>query len=181
MASRPFDRRSVFAPLALLVGLFASGCSGDVQSNPGPSEANPIDAEESAVIAGLNKLRAGAGITTPMLVCVSLNVSAAAHADDMRDNAYLSDTGPDGSTPRSRGCKVGYSPACDDKTTAMAEVVASGLVNGADTLPQWQKDEKTQALLLNPALSVVGIGRALQGDVPTWAMDLASKDDASCH
>ena len=67
MASRPFDRRSVFAPLALLVGLFASGCSGDVQSNPGPSEANPIDAEESAVIAGLNKLRAGAGITTPFI------------------------------------------------------------------------------------------------------------------
>jgi hypothetical protein len=63
----------------------------------------------------------------------------------------------------------------------MAETVASGIVSGADTLPQWEKDEKTRALLVNPALSVVGIGRSLQGDVPVWAMDLAAKDDASCH
>ena len=179
MASRLLDRPSVLASFALVLGLFAAGC-GDVQSNPGPSEANPLDAEESALIAGLNKLRADAGITTPVLVCASLNVSAAAHADDMRDNAYLSDTGQDGSTPRSRGCAAGYKPACDDTTTAMAETVASGLVTGAETLPQWEKDAKTKELLLNPALSVVGIGRALQGDVPTWAMDLASKDDASC-
>ncbi len=179
MASRLPDRPSVLAPFALVTGLFAAGC-GDVQSNPGPSEANPLDAEESALIAGLNKLRAGAGITTPVLVCASLNVSAAAHADDMRDNAYLSDTGQDGSTPRSRGCAAGYKPACDNTTTAMAETVASGIVSGAETLPQWEKDAKTKELLLNPAFSVVGIGRAIQGDVPTWAMDLASKDDASC-
>ncbi len=179
MELRHLDRRSVLAPLALALGLFAAGC-GDVQSIPGPSEANPLDAEESALIAGLNKIRADAGITTPVLVCASLNVSAAAHADDMRDNAYLSDAGQDGSTPRSRGCAAGYKPACDDTTTAMAEAVASGLVTGAETLPQWEKVEKTKALLLNPALSVVGVGRALQGDVPTWALDLASKDDASC-
>lgn len=180
MASRPFDRRSFVAPLALLVGLFAAGC-GNVQSSLGPSQANPLDPEESALIAALNKLRAGAGITAPVQVCGSLNVSAAAHADDMRDNAYLDDTGQDGSTPRSRGCAAGYKPACDDTSTAMAEVVASGLVNGADTLPQWEKEEMTKSLLLNPSLSVIGIGRALQGDVPVWAMDLASKDDASCH
>ncbi len=180
MESRPFDRRSFLAPLALLVGLFAAGC-GDVQSNPGPSEANPLDPEESALIAALNKLRAGAGITAPVQVCVALNVSAAAHADDMRDHAYLDDNGQDGSTPRSRGCAAGYKPACDDKTTPMAEVVASGLVSGTDTLPQWEKEDVTKSLLLNPSLSVIGIGRALQGDVPVWAMDLASKDDASCH
>ncbi len=180
MASRPFDRRSFVAPLALLVSLFAAGC-GNVQSSLGPSEANPLDPEESALIAALNKLRAGAGITAPVQVCGSLNVSAAAHADDMRDNAYLDDTGQDGSTPRSRGCAAGYKPACDDTSTAMAEVVASGLVNGADTLPQWEKEEMTKSLLLNPSLSVIGIGRALQGDVPVWAMDLASKNDASCN
>jgi uncharacterized protein YkwD len=181
MASRPFVRPSFVAPFVLLVGLFAAGCSGDVQSNPGPSEANPLDAEESALIAALNKLRAGAGITAPVQVCVALNVSAAAHADDMRDNAYLTDTGQDGSTPRSRGCAAGYKPACDDKTTAIAEVVASGVVTGAETLPQWEKDATTNGLLLNPGLTVIGVGRALQGDKPVWAMDLASKDDANCH
>jgi uncharacterized protein YkwD len=180
MASRPLDRRSVLAPFGLLLGLFVAGC-GEVVSIPGPSPANPLDAEESALIAGLNKLRADAGIATPVQVCVALNVSASAHADDMRDNAYLSDTGKDGSTPRSRGCAAGYKPACNDTSTPMAEVVASGLVNGSDTLPQWEKDDKTKTLLVNPALSVIGIGRALQGDVPVWAMDLASKDDASCH
>lgn len=179
MALRLLDRPSVLASFVLVTGLFAAGC-GDVQSMPGPSEANPLDAEESALIAGLNKLRADAGITTPILICASLNVSASAHADDMRDNAYLSDTGQDGSTPRSRGCAAGYKPACDSTTTAMAETVASGLVKGVDTLPQWEKEPKTKELLLNPALSVIGIGRAIQGDVPTWAMDLASKDDASC-
>ena len=180
MASQPFDRRSVLAPLGLLLGFFIAGC-GDVQTNLGPSSANPLDAEESALIAGLNKLRADAGIPTPMLVCVSLNVSVSAHADDMRDNAYLSDTGKDGSTPRTRGCAAGYMPSCNNASTAMAETVASGIVTGAETLPQWEKDDTTKALLLNPALTVVGVGRSLQGDVPVWAMDLAAKDDASCH
>ena len=180
MASRPFDRRSVLAPLGLLLGLLVVGC-GDVTTNLGPSSANPPDAEESALIAGLNKLRADAGIATPMLVCVSLNASASAHADDMRDNGYLSDTGQDSSTPRTRGCAAGYKPGCNNASTAMAETVASGLVNGAETLPQWEKDDTTRALLINPALTVVGIGRSLQGDGPVWAMDLAAKDDPSCH
>jgi uncharacterized protein YkwD len=180
MASLSSNRRSVLAPFGLLLGLFVVGC-GDVATNLGPSEANPLDAEESALIAGLNKLRADAGIAAPVLVCASLNVSASAHADDMRDNAYLSDTGQDSSTPRTRGCAAGYKPACSDTSTPMAETVASGIVSGTGTLPQWQKDEATKTLLVNPALTVVGIGRSLQGDVPVWAMDLASKDDPSCH
>ena len=180
MASRPFDWRSVLAPSGLLLGLFVVGC-GDVATNLGASPANPLDAEESALISGLNKLRADAGIAAPVLVCKSLNVSASAHADDMRDNGYLSDTGQDSSTPRTRGCAAGYKPACDTASTGMAETVASGIVTGPETLPQWEKDDKTRSLLLNPALNVVGIGRSLQGDVPVWAMDLASKDDASCH
>ncbi len=180
MASRPFDRRSVLAPLGLVLGFFVIGC-GDVATNLGPSGANPLDAEESALIAALNKLRADAGIATPMLVCTSLNVSASAHADDMRDKGYLSDTGQDMSTPRTRGCAAGYKPACNDASTPMAETVASGVGTGPETLPQWEKDDKTKTLLVNAALGVVGIGRSLQGDVPVWAMDLAAKDDASCH
>jgi uncharacterized protein YkwD len=180
MASRFFDRRSVLAPLGLVLGLFVTGC-GDVATNLGPSGANPLDSEESALISALNKLRADAGIAAPVLVCSSLNTSASAHADDMRDNAYLSDTGQDSSTPRTRGCAAGYKPACNDTSTAMAETVASGIVTGAETLPQWEKDDTTKSLLVNPALTVVGLGRSLQGDVPVWAMDMASKDDASCH
>jgi uncharacterized protein YkwD len=180
MVSRPFDRRSVLAPVGLLLGFFVVGC-GDVATNLGPSEANPLDAEESALISALNSFRAEAGIAAPVLVCKSLNVSASAHADDMRDNAYLSDTGQDSSTPRSRGCAAGYKPACDTASTGMAETVASGIVAGKETLPQWEKDDTTKSLLLNPALNVIGLGRAIQGDVPVWAMDLASKDDASCH
>lgn len=179
MASRHLDRRSVLAPFGLLLGLFVVGC-GDVATNLGPSSANPLDAEESALVSGLNKLRADAGITTPMLVCNSLNVSASKHADDMRDNGYLSDTGLDSSTPRTRGCAAGYQPACNNTSTPMAETVASGIVTGAETLPQWEKDDKTKSLLVNPGLTVLGIGRSLQGDVPVWAMDLAAKDDASC-
>jgi uncharacterized protein YkwD len=179
MAWRLLSRRSVLAPLALGCGLLSAGCGG-VELNRVASEANPLDAEESSLVASLNKFRADAGIATPVQVCASLNVSASAHADDMRDNAYLSDTGQDGSTPRSRGCAAGYSAACNDTSTAMAEMVASGLLKGADTLPQWEKDEMTKGLLLNPALTVIGVGRSLEGETPVWAMDLASKDDASC-
>jgi uncharacterized protein YkwD len=177
MARRLCDRLSF---LALGLGLFTLGC-GDVTSIPGASEANPLDTEEGALVQALNSFRGGLGISTPVEVCSSLNVSASKHADDMRDKGYLSDKGKDGSTPRTRGCAAGYAPACSDSTLSMAESVASGFVTGSQTLPQWTMDANTKGILSNPALNVVGVGRALQGDAPTWALDLASKDDTSCH
>lgn len=182
MARRSFDFS--FAPglslgLTLAAGFALGGC-GDVMATPGKSEANPLDIEEDSLLLTLNELRKGAGIGSPVIVCKSLNASASTHSDDMRDSNYLSDTAPDGSTPRERGCKAGFAPACGT-SIAMAEVVASGFPDGKSTMPQWTKDDNTKAILVNPELNVVGVGRSTGGDVVVWTLDLASADDASCH
>jgi uncharacterized protein YkwD len=163
----------------LLLGLVACGC-GSTEFAETKSPANPLDPEESDLVLQLNLFRQdNAGITTPVIVCKALNVSASEHADDMRDTGYLSDTAPDGSSPRSRACAAGYKPACDTQA-AMAEVVAKGSAVATVTFPQWTMDAKTKPLLLNPGLSVVGVGRSL-GEPITWTMDMSSIDDPACH
>jgi uncharacterized protein YkwD len=169
---------------ALVLGIAlacVTGCSGEVDGTPGASEANPLDGEESALVASLNQLRSDSGAPT-LTVCASLNVSASRHADDMRDRNYLDDESPDGSMPRDRGCDAGYGPACGT-SAGMAELVASGLALGDQALGQWTEEEDTNALMMDPGLLVVGIGRALgvnEEQEPVWAMDLASMDDPSC-
>ena len=183
MATRFFDSlvaRGVALGLTVLGGTFTGGCGGDTTVTPGKSEANPLDDEENSLLLSLNELRGGAGISAKVIICKSLNISASAHSDDMRDGRYLSDKAPDGSTPRDRGCKAGYTPACGS-TIAMAEVVASGFPDGKSTLPQWTMDDKTKAILINPSLGVVGTGRSTGGDAVVWTLDLASEDDPSCH
>src|SRR4051812_30636236 len=113
-------------PLALLA--FALVACGSTDLPSGPSEANPPDVEESSVLFSLNELRGMSGIA-PVAVCSSLNVSASTHSDDMRDQMYLSDMAPNGSTARQRACTAGYTPACTG-SLAMAELVASGNATG---------------------------------------------------
>ncbi|MFO0758666.1 MAG: CAP domain-containing protein [Byssovorax sp.] len=175
MAARTTTR--LLAPLLGMLA-FLTACSGDTQTIAGKSDPK-LDDQEDALLLALNDLRKGAGIADPVKVCASLDVSASAHSDDMRDESYLSDKGKDGSTPRSRSCAAGYKPGCGT-SVAMAEVVAAGFSDGKSTLPQWTKDEGTKAILLNASLNVVGVGRALGGDQGVWTLDLASEDDASC-
>jgi uncharacterized protein YkwD len=163
----------------LLAGLVACGC-GSTEFAETKSQANPLDAEESDLVLQLNLFRRdNAGITTPVIVCTALNVSASEHADDMRDKNYLSDMAPDGSIPRTRACAAGYKPACAPNAP-MAEVVAQGFVLAKSTFPQWTMDANTKPLLLNPGLTVVGVGRSL-GDSTMWSMEMSSVDDPACH
>ncbi len=164
--------------LALVLAAFPLGCSASV-TDLGPSQANPLDSEEASLLSAFQTFRTQMGLPA-VAGCASLNVSASAHADDMRDHNYLADMAPDGSTVRTRACAAGYSPACSD-APSVAEAVASGNDVGTDVLMQWETDMKTQPVITNPALVVVGIGRS-EGDESThlWAMDLASIPDASC-
>ena len=98
----------------------------------------------------------------------------------MRDKDYLSDTAPDGSAPRDRACAAGYKPACNS-TAAFAEMIAEGNTVASTTFPQWTMDAMTKPLLLNPGLTVVGVGRSLFGAHPRWTMDMSGADDPSCH
>jgi len=164
----------------VLLALALSACNGTVGAD-GPSPANPLDDEENQLIYQLNQVREAAGISTPVVVCNSLNVSAAAHSDDMRDKGYLSDQAPDGSTVRSRACTAGYAPGCN-VSEAMAELVASGIEGGKAAVTQWAADSKSNAVMTGASLLMAGTGRTVNLDgLAYWTLDLADKDDPSCH
>jgi uncharacterized protein YkwD len=161
---------------ASTVGTF--GCSSVENAPAETSPANPLDSEEGTLVYDLNSYRAQNGLAA-LKVCASLNVAASAHADDMRDHGYLNDTGSDGSSARSRACASAYMAACDAKTQ-LAELVSSGNELGDQVFPLWTKDAKTEPILRNATLVVIGVGRSLGGDVPYWSVDLADHDEASC-
>jgi uncharacterized protein YkwD len=162
--------------LFLVLGLPALGCGSDV-GRDGASPANPLDSVETTLVSELNGARAAAGAPT-LTVCRSLNVSAAAHSDEMRDFGYLNDVGQDGSMPRERACKAGYKPACDN--VFMAELVASGSEDPVHTVGQWKGDAESNKALLEPALRVLGVGVSYGEEEPVWTVDLGGDDDPSC-
>src|SRR5262249_9218430 len=99
---------------------------------------------------------------------------------DMRDNEYLSDMSPSGTTVRTRACSAGYAPSCAG-APPMAELVAEGSGTGAETVMQWQTDAVAGPILVQVDLFVVGIGRSQGVNNEYWTMDFASSSDASCN
>lgn len=178
-ASRPtFLRKSAQLFLASIALAGVSGCDADIGVT-GPSPANPLDSEEQALADALNNHRTASGVPT-LSICASLNVSASAHSDDMRDKDYQSDVGLDGSTTMSRACAAGYAPGCSN--AAMAEVIASGSPDPAHTLSQWQGDATAAPILVNPSLTVMGVGRTFREDKsPIWTIDFGGEQDSSCQ
>jgi uncharacterized protein YkwD len=158
--------------------LLVTACGGNVEIDTeyGTSRENPLDPEEKALFEALLRRRAAAGLGA-LGECPTLNSSASRHADDMRNQRYLSETGKDGSSVRQRSCEAGYAPGCVE-TNTMGEVVSSGLVDPAKVDEQWANDATTSAIVMNPVFTVVGIGRS-EGAVPAvWAVDLGS---AACE
>jgi uncharacterized protein YkwD len=128
-------------------------------------------------LSSLNEYRQTVGAPT-LTVCRSLNVSASVHADDMRNNGYVSEIGQDGSTPRDRACEAGYAPGCAN--ASMAEVVASGSDDPSYTLEQLKKNAASSVVLNDPVYTMIGVGLSLGGETPVWTLDLGSDADASC-
>jgi uncharacterized protein YkwD len=152
------------------------GCGAETREE-GPSVANPLDSLESTLVYELNGYRAEAGAPA-LAVCRSLNVSASAHADDMRDLGYQSDVAKDGSTARERACEAGYAPACS--TAAMAELIASGSDDPVHTLGQWKLDEPSNVVAIDAKYKVIGVGLSQGAEEPVWTLDLGSEEHASC-
>lgn len=174
------NARSVFARAAGAWLLALAACSN---TTIGPDAASDpaLDPVENQAIYELNRIREDAGIATPVKLCTSLNKAASAHSDDMRNKGYLKDTAPDGSTVRTRSCDAGYQPGCSEAAT-MGELVASGIDEGSAVIAQWATNPDAKAVMLNPALVVAGIGRALDDDETTfWTLDMGGSDDASCQ
>jgi uncharacterized protein YkwD len=153
------------------------GCS-TVEYADSVSQANPLDAVESELVVQLNQMRTNAGVSV-LKVCSTLNKSASAHSDDMRDKGYLKDVGLDGSTSVTRACEAGFSVACDG-TVGMAELLAKGYAGAAQTLEQWAADTTTQPVLVNGDFLTLGVGRSMGGEAAIWTLDLAAAEDPSC-
>jgi uncharacterized protein YkwD len=166
-----------FRSVLLVLPLALAACNGT--TGLPATIANPLDPERAAAVAQLNAIRASAGVSQ-LTVCASINVSASAHSDDMRDNSYLAEVAPDGSDVRSRACSAGYSAACGS-TIPMAELVAEGYSSGAQTMAQWQADATSGPILTKPGMTVVGMGRSLGADNVFWTLDLSSATDPSCN
>jgi uncharacterized protein YkwD len=146
-----------------------------------PTPANPLDAEETSFVAGLNTYRKKAS-APPIAVCASLNVSASAHSDDMRDHSYLAEISPiDMSNAHTRACKAGYAPACGASTSTMSELVAVSVGTGQALLMQFTSDPSASHLLAETSFVVVGLGRSIGCDNDYWTIDLASMSDPSCN
>jgi uncharacterized protein YkwD len=175
MSPRPsFSSRAA----VLVLPLALAACNGSVAAG-GPSSPS-LDTEELAALAQINVLRGTAAVPL-VTACTSLNVSASAHSDDMRDNGYLAEMSPvDGSTVRTRACKAGYAPSCTGNIP-MAELVAEGSGTGAATVAQWAMDGTAGPILVQKDLVLAGIGRSIGADNERWTLDLASVADPSCN
>jgi uncharacterized protein YkwD len=173
--------RSFFVVLVAL-GFSAplAGCDGTTSCFCGPTQANPLDADSSAIVQDLNMTRSAAHVPT-VTVCASLNVSAAAHSDQMRDDNYLAETSPvDSSTVRTRACAAGYKAACSG-SIPMAELVAEGNGTGDTTYAQWATDPMASSLLVTPSFVVVGVGHSIGATNEYWTLDFSSETEASCN
>jgi len=172
------DRIGDSAFLVLAAAFLAACGSGEADTIPGRSQANPLDTEETAMVQSLNDLRAQEG-APPVRACTTLNVAASVHSDDMRDRHYSDSVGLDGSTPASRACDAGYQAACG-MGASVAEAVAYGHFDASGTLGQWTQNPSTTATMTDAAHAAVGVGRSPSGDSAVWTLDLGGVDEASC-
>lgn len=169
--------KRVFLVGALVTSV--AGCDGESAASNQPSDP-ALDAEESALLYEVDRLREGSGIPGALIVCKALNSSASLHSDDMRDKGYVAEKAPDGTNVRARACKAGYAPGCGD-TASMAELVAGGITQGAAVVKKWSENADAKAVLLNTTIVTAGAGRSLSADgTPFWTLDLGGKDDPSC-
>jgi uncharacterized protein YkwD len=177
--SAPSFRTALVVPLLALSSLALAAC-GSVSSAGDPSVANPLDSDESDAIFQLNTIREAKGLPA-VTDCYTLNISASAHSDDMRDNPTLplGTKGSDGSTLQTRACDAGYKVACSG-TPRMGEVVAFGYNTGADDVTGWSTDPNAGPIVLDPTMKVVGAGRSQGSMGYYYTMDFGSEDDPSC-
>lgn len=175
MKARSFLVRAAGATLLAL-----SACSNSTAGTDNVSGVG-VDAVESDAVYEINRAREEAGIAATLVGCASLNASASAHSDDMRNKGYLKEEAPDGSTVRTRSCAAGYQPGCVE-STSMGELVASGIDEGKDVVARWLTSIDAKAVLVSPGLLAVGVGRSLSDDgTMFWTVDLGGSDDPSCQ
>ncbi len=110
-------------------------------------------AEEAEVVERINLERAGNGLS-PVQIDGRLMAAAVRHSEDMRDGCFLSHTGSDGSTARSRMRDAGY-PAGGSEAAGAGQTTPAQIVQG------WMGSTPHRAILLNANARHVGVGHAV--------------------
>lgn len=143
------------------------------------SDGASLDEEEQRFLELLNQHRANNG-ARPVTACASLNRSAQAHSEDMRDQDYFAHQGLDGSSPSSRACDACFG-SCG--STGFGENIAAGNSSAEGTFDQWLNSSGHNANMLRDSYVVVGLGRATGGGAygTYWTNVFATGSDASCN
>jgi hypothetical protein len=126
-------------------------------------DSGPLGHESFALL--LNDVRSSNGVTLVMENSV-LNATAAAHAQDMVANDYLSHTNLAGMTPGDRATAAGYD------WDFMAENIAQGYFSEAAVVQAWMNSPGHRDNMVDPRPSEFGLGR----DGSTWVLMLGSPD-----
>ena len=129
-----------------------------------PARAATLDSFESDLVAQINALRGGRGLST-LTVSDTLTAAAKWMSTDMAINDYFSHTSLDGRSPTQRMADAGY-PAF---STWTGEDLAAGFTSPRDVLNGWIASPAHYAVLVNPSYRAIGVGRAYgSGSTYQW-------------
>lgn len=162
----------VLVLLAALVGPIAetAGAAPGPLAAPRPIAATPasaacIDAEERALLDGLNAYRAAAG-KAPVALSQTLAGAADHHSLDMGATGTYAHTLSDGTTWQQNIANHGYAYTY---RTYTGENLAAGIASASAALDLWKGSSTHNANLLNRHFKAVGIGRLyVKGSAYGW-------------
>jgi uncharacterized protein YkwD len=107
----------------------------------------------------------------PLAYVYTLSVAAQGHADDMATFGFASHTGSDGSSPAYRLQLAGYTGGYGGEATAW------GMSDPIEPVRFWLTSPSHRAIILNPAVSEVGVGYSANFSSPNvwyWTAEFAS-------
>jgi serine protease len=122
------------------------------------------DAVQARTLVLLNTERAQGGLA-PVAINAALTVAASRHAQEMALRGVLSHTGADGSNPGQRLTRAGYA------WRTWGEIIDAGQRTPEEVVAAWMASPGHHAIVVSPAYTEVGIGRA--GDY--WCVDWAAR------
>jgi uncharacterized protein YkwD len=119
---------------------------------PAPTSV-PLSADLQQVVDLINEQRELQGLAR-LSVHPQLVAAAQAHSDDMAANNFFSNTGSDGSDPKTRINRAGYIASLS------IENIAAGYATPLEVVASWMNDDGQRANLLNPDARDIGPGYA---------------------